>query len=145
MANTLQIWKELQAMFIGPINIKYTRPFMSKYIHEEFTFTVHNFHQFEKVEWKKLVRAEIKVRKYVLGQRRKSPSNNGALSKLLQLSKDKDTAFSFRYLFSNSNQFQKYTPLTKRSEQILYWRIHTHRCQVLSTLARKLFISAALG
>ena len=49
MANTFQIWK-------------YARTFMSKYI----TFTVHNFHQFEKAEWNKLIRAEIKVRKYVL-------------------------------------------------------------------------------
>ena len=28
--------------------------------------TVHNFLQFEKVEWNKLVQAEIKARKYVL-------------------------------------------------------------------------------
>ena len=37
--------------------------------------TVNKFHQFEKVEWKKLVRAEIKTTKYVLGQQRKSKSN----------------------------------------------------------------------
>ena len=42
---------------------------------KEFIVTVHSFHQFEKVEWNKLVGAEIKSRKYVLGQRRKSPSN----------------------------------------------------------------------
>ena len=30
---------------------------------------------FEKVEWKKLVRAEIETRKYVLGQQKKSTSN----------------------------------------------------------------------
>ena len=43
--------------------------------YKEFTVTVHNFHQFEKVEWNKLGGAEIKARKYVLGQRSKSPSN----------------------------------------------------------------------
>ena len=34
--------------------------------------------QFEKVEWNKLVRAEIKARKYELGQRRKLPTDAGA-------------------------------------------------------------------
>ena len=38
--------------------------------YKEFILTVHNFHQFEKVEWNKLVRAEIEARKYVLGQQR---------------------------------------------------------------------------
>ena len=47
-------------------------------IHKEFTFTVHNVHQFEKVEWNKLVGVEINAKKYVLGQRRKLPSNADA-------------------------------------------------------------------
>ena len=43
-----------------------TRAHLWVNIYKEFTFTVHNFHQFEKAEWNKLIRAEIKVRKYVL-------------------------------------------------------------------------------
>ena len=39
-------------------------------------YIFHNFHQFKKVEWNKLVQAEITVRKYVLGQQKKSPSAN---------------------------------------------------------------------
>ena len=31
-------------------------------IHKQFNVTVHNFHQFEQVEWNKLVRVEIKAR-----------------------------------------------------------------------------------
>ena len=41
----------------------------------KFILTVHNFHQFEKVEWNKLVRAEIEATKYFLGQQKKSQSN----------------------------------------------------------------------
>ena len=52
-----------------------TRAFTSKRIYKNIIITVHNFHQFEKVEWKKLVRAEIEATKYVLGQQRKSTSN----------------------------------------------------------------------
>ena len=35
-------------------------------VYKEFIDTVHNFLQFEKVEWNKLVQAEMKARKYVL-------------------------------------------------------------------------------
>ena len=31
-------------------------------IHKQFNVTVYNFHQFEQVEWNKLVRVEIKAR-----------------------------------------------------------------------------------
>ena len=58
---------------IEPINTQYARTF-TRYTKN----SVHNFHPFEKVEWNKLVQAEIKARKYVLDQRRKSQSNAGA-------------------------------------------------------------------
>ena len=44
-------------------------------VYKQIIVTVHNFHQFEKVEWKKLARAEIEARKYVLGQQRSLTSN----------------------------------------------------------------------
>ena len=39
------------------------------------TQIIYLYHQFEKVEWNKLVRAEIASRKYVLGQQRKFLGN----------------------------------------------------------------------
>ena len=61
MANTFQIWKELQANFI---DLSYsTRARLRVNVYKEFIVTVHNFHQFEKVEWKNLVQAEIEARK----------------------------------------------------------------------------------
>ena len=47
-------------------------------VYTEFIVTIHNFNQFEKVEWSKLVRAEMEARKYMLGQQGKSPSNRAA-------------------------------------------------------------------
>ena len=47
------------------LQIHNTRVRLRVNIHKEFTVTVHNFHQFEKVEWIKLKRTEIKARKYV--------------------------------------------------------------------------------
>ena len=41
--------------------------FVSKVVQKGFSF--------EKVEWEKIVRAEIETRKYVLGQQKKSTSN----------------------------------------------------------------------
>ena len=73
MANTFQIWKELQANFIEPKTCGRLRVHVD--IQQEFIVTFHNFRQFEKGEYNKLVRAEIKARKYVLGQQRKSASN----------------------------------------------------------------------
>ena len=55
------------------LNLK--RALIYEYMYKESIFTFHNFHQFKKDEWNKLVRAEIKARKYVLGQQRESPSN----------------------------------------------------------------------
>ena len=52
-----------------------TRARLRVNIHKEFTVAVHSFDQFEKCERNKLVRAEIKAIHYVLGQRRKLPSN----------------------------------------------------------------------
>ena len=49
--------------------------------YKEFILTVHNFHQFGKVEWNKLVRAEIEARKYVLGQQR-TVSNEQQMSSI---------------------------------------------------------------
>ena len=57
MANKYE--KKPQANFVEPINTQYARTFTRKYIHKEFTvYTVHNFHQFENVEWNKLVQTE---------------------------------------------------------------------------------------
>ena len=39
----------------------------------DFCLTVYNFHQSEKVEWNKLVRAQIEARKYLLGQQKFRP------------------------------------------------------------------------
>ena len=38
------------------VEIRNTRARLRVNIHTKITVTVHNFHQFEKVEWKKLVR-----------------------------------------------------------------------------------------
>ena len=35
--------------------------------YKNFIVTFHNYHQFEKVEWNKLVRTEMKARKYCAG------------------------------------------------------------------------------
>ena len=91
-----RIWNELQA------NLN-TRVRLRIHVYKEVIATVHNFHQFEKVEWNKLVRAEIGARKYVLGQQRKSPSNERQTeiaSPELSLEAHKYTAFSVRYLFN---------------------------------------------
>ena len=54
MANKYE--KKPQANFVEPINTQYARTFTRKYIHKEFTvYTVHNFYQFENIEWNKLV------------------------------------------------------------------------------------------
>ena len=52
-----------------------TRARLRVNVYKEFIVTDHNFHQFEKGEWKTLVQAEIEARKYVLSQQRRSPSN----------------------------------------------------------------------
>ena len=58
-------------------NYKYTARavFRSKRIQRIPCYTP-QFNQFKKFEWNKLVRAEIKARKYVLGQRTKSLGNS---------------------------------------------------------------------
>ena len=49
-------------LFIEPKNTQYARMFTSKYTQRIHFFRVHNVHQSEKVEWNKLVPAEIKAR-----------------------------------------------------------------------------------
>ena len=84
MPNTFQIWKELQANCIEPINIQHAQTFTSTLTQSnnsllQFTISIN----LKKVEWNKLVRTEEKDRKYVLGQRRKSLSNDGAANWIL--------------------------------------------------------------
>ena len=55
------------------LNLK--RALIYVYMYKESIVAFRNFHQFEKDRWNKLVRAEIKARKYVLCQQRESPSN----------------------------------------------------------------------
>ena len=64
----------------APSKLYCKRIYLNGYVngYQEFIVTVHDFYQFEEVEWNKLVQAEIKAKKFVLGQRRKSPSNCGA-------------------------------------------------------------------
>ena len=63
--------------YIDPVNTPYARCLGENvYVYREF-ITVHNFHQFEKVELNKLSRAAKETGKYVLGRQRKSPSNSG--------------------------------------------------------------------
>ena len=67
MANTFQTSKELQADFVE-CKAQYTCSFMSKHIQRIHCYS-------SEFAFYKIVRAEIEVRKYVLGQQRKSPSN----------------------------------------------------------------------
>ena len=83
MANTFQIWKKCQANFIELINTQYRCARVRVNIYKELSVTVHSFKHFEKPEWNKLVRTEMKAGKYVplsKGNHRAMPRRQTELS-----------------------------------------------------------------
>ena len=65
MPNTFQIWKKLTQNLLK--KRQYARWSFTRWMQ-----TIHSYSpQFEKVEWNKLVWAEIEARKFVLGQQKK--------------------------------------------------------------------------